>query len=100
MFPNWSLKIPEGEGRGVVEGLAGGLPERLVLVDDLRLVEGYLQVQDGLFGRLQDRVEAPQDRHRQDDVAVLAPDVQIAEHIVRDPPDEIGDPGQRRLVHL
>ena len=71
--------------------MASGLPEGLVLMDDPRPVERRLHVEHGLLGRLKDRVEPAQDRHRQDHVSVLASHVEIAEHVVRDPPDEAGD---------
>ena len=49
--------------------------------------------------RLQQGVEAAEDRHGQDDIAVLAPDIEIPEHIVGDTPDEVGDPVELRRVH-
>ena len=36
--------------------------------------------------------EAAEDGHWEDDVAVLAADVDIAEDLVRDAPDVVGDP--------
>ena len=85
-------EVVEGELRGVVEGLASRLAERFLLLDDSLLVEPGLHVQDGLLGGFEDRVEAPQDGHGEDDVAVLAADVDVAEDIVRDAPDVVGDP--------
>jgi hypothetical protein len=41
-----------------------------------------------VLGRLQQSVEPAQDDHRQDDVAVLAADVDIAKAVVGDGPDE------------
>ena len=46
------------------------------------------------------RVEAAQHGHRQDHVAVLAADVEVAQHIVGDAPDEVGDPVQLTLFHV
>ena len=85
-------EVVEGELRGVVEGLAGRLAERLLLLDDPLLVEPGLHVEDGLLGGFEDRVEAAEDGHGEDDVAVLAADVDIAEDIVGDAPDVVGDP--------
>ena len=86
-------QIAQRELRGVVERLAGRLAERLrpgwrcsALSSDV------LHVEHGLLGRLEHRVEAAQDRHRQDDVAVLAAHVQVAQDVVGDAPDEIRDP--------
>src|SRR5690606_95737 len=47
---------------------------------------------------LEDGVEAPKHGHRQDDVAVLATNVQVPQDIVRDAPDEASDPVQSWLV--
>ena len=45
-----------------------------------------------LLGRLQHRVESTQHGHRQDDIAVLAAHVEVAQDVVGDAPDEVGDP--------
>jgi hypothetical protein len=62
-------------------------------MDDARRIERGLHVKHGLFGRLEDRVEAAENCHRQDDVAILAADVEVPENVVRNAPDEIRDPG-------
>jgi hypothetical protein len=76
------------------------LAERLILVRDSGLVERGLHVEDRLFGRFENRVEATKDGHRQDDVAVLPANIQVAEDIVRNAPDEVGDPVQLALFHV
>jgi len=85
------LQVAERELRRVVERLTGGLAERGVLVGDSRPVHRGLHVEHGLLGRLQHGVEPAQDGHRQDDVAVLAPHVEVAEDVVGDAPDEVDD---------
>ena len=72
--------------------MAGGLPQRLVLVDDASLVQRGLHVENRLLGRLQQRIKTTEDGHREDDITVLAAHVQVAEDVVRDPPDEVGNP--------
>lgn len=69
------------------------------LVDDTRLVERGLHVEDGLLRRLQHCVEPAQNRHRQDHVAVLAADVEVPKNIVSDAPGEVGDPAQLTVFH-
>jgi hypothetical protein len=69
-------------------------------MDDLRLVERSFHVEDGLFGRLEERVESTQNGHRQDHVAVLAADVEIPEDIVGDAPNEVSDPVELALFHF
>ena len=85
-------EVLQGELGGVVEGLAGRVSERLFLFDDPLLVKPCLRVEDGLLGGFEDGVEAAEDGHGEDDVAVLAADVDVAEDIVRDAPDVVGDP--------
>ena len=58
-----------------------------------------LHVEHGLLGRLEHGVEAAQDGHRQDDVAVLAADVEVAQDVVGDAPDEVRDPVQITVAH-
>ena len=72
-------EVLQGELRGVVEGLAGRLAERGLLVNDPDGVKRGLHVEDGLLGGFEDRVKTAEDGHRKDDVAVLAADVDIAE---------------------
>ena len=93
-------KVAEREPRGVVEGLSGRLPERGVLVRDPGGVERGLHVEHGLLGGLEDRVEAAEHGHGEDHVAVLAADVDVAEDVVRDAPDVVGDPVEVRRGHV
>ena len=93
------LEVAQRELRGVVEGLAGGLAQGWSWLDDAGLVERGLHVEHGLLGRLEHRVEPPQHGHRQDHVAVLAAHIEVAEHVVRDAPDEVGDPVQVAVAH-
>jgi hypothetical protein len=75
------------------------LPQGSVLVGDAGGVEGLLHIQHGLLGRLQYGVEAADDDHRQDDIAVLAAHVDISQDVVSDAPDEVGDPVQVVVAH-
>ena len=83
-------EVPEAELGGVVEGLSGGLFEDAGLVVDASFIKPRLLVQDLLLGGFQDGVEAPEDGHGEYDVTVLAPDVDVAEVVVGDSPDEVG----------
>ena len=82
----------EGELGSVVECLARGATQSNFLINDPHLVQIGLHVQDGLLGGFEDRVEAPQDGHGQDDVPVFAADVNVTKHVIRNAPDVIGDP--------
>lgn len=72
-------EIHQRERRGVVERLPGGLTEYPILVHHVRPIELFLHLQDGVLTRLEEHVETADDDHRQDDVAVLAADVVVAE---------------------
>ena len=93
------LEVAQGELRGVVEGLARGVAERGALLGDARLVEHLLGVEHLLLGRLEHRVHAPDDAHRQDHVRVLAALEEVAQHVVGDAPDEGDDLVVGGLVH-
>ena len=84
-------KVAKKVRRRVVEGLAGGLAECGVLVRNPRRVEVRLHAEYGFLGGLQHGVESADDRHGQDDVPVLAPHIDVTQHIVRDAPDEVAD---------
>ena len=64
-----------------------------------RVVEGRLHVEDGLLSVLQHGIQAAQDGHGEDDVSVLAPDVEVAQDVVGDAPDVVGDPIESALFH-
>ena len=87
-------EVFQGELRGVVELLAGRRLQGLNLLDETLLVEPSLHFQNRLLGGFKHRVEAPQHGHGEDDVTVLAADVDVAEDVVRDAPDVVGDPIQ------
>ena len=93
------LEVAQEEGRGVVEGLTGGGAEGVVLVGDFLAVERDLHFEHSLLGRLQHGVEAAENGHRQDDVAVFAAHEDVAEGVIGDAPDEVGDPVELSLVH-
>ena len=58
---------------------------------DARGVQLCLPRQDGGSGGFKHRVQPPDDRHRQDDVAVFGAVVDVMEHIISDAPDESVD---------
>ena len=91
LLPPAGRKVAEPEGRRVVEGLARGLAQRLILVGYACGVQLGLHAENRVLGRFQNCVESANDRHRQDDVPVLPPDIDITQHIVRDAPDEAAD---------
>ena len=63
----------------------------MVLIGDASVVQLGLRMKYGVLCRLQYCVEAADDRHGQDDIAILAPHVDIAEHVVRYTPNEATD---------
>jgi hypothetical protein len=69
------------------------------LVDDSRRVECPLGFDDSALGRLQDAVEAAQDGEREDHVAVLAANVEVAQNVVGNRPDQGDDSTVARAVH-
>ena len=92
-------QVAQGELRGVVEGLSRRLPQGRLLLDDAGLIEHGLHLEHVLLAVLQYRVQPAQDGHREDDVAVLAADVQVAEDVIGDAPDVVRDPVQVGVAH-
>ena len=91
-------QVAQGEPGGVVEGLAGGLSQGRVLFNDAGGIESRLHVKDGLLAVFQHCVEPPQYSHRQYDVAVFAAYVEVAQDVVGDAPDVIGNPAQITVI--
>jgi hypothetical protein len=69
-----------------------------VLVADARRFELRIEIKHGLLGRLEHGVEPANHRHWKDDVAILAPHINVAEHVVGNVPDEAGDPVDLAIV--
>ena len=84
-------QVAEPEGGCVIEGLAGRLAQRLVLVGDTGGVHLLLHAEHRFLCRFQNCVKAADDRHGQDDVAVLATHIDVPQHVVRDAPYEAAD---------
>ena len=93
-------QVVQRELRRVVERMLRRLPKGHLLFGDPHLVQRVLHVQDGLLGGFQHRVEPPQHGHGKDHVPVLAANIHIAEHVVRDPPDVVRDPVQIAVRHF
>jgi len=93
-------EVAQGELRGVVERLAGGIAQGGALLGDAGAVEHLLRVEHMRLGRLEDRVHAPDDAHGQDHVGVLAALEEVAQHVVGDAPDEGDDFVVRCLIHV
>ena len=91
LLPGSGPQVAEAEGRRIVEGLAGRLTERRMLVGDTGLVQLGLHPENRVLRRLQDGIQAPNDGHGQDDVAVLAAHIHVAQHVVSDTPDKAAD---------
>ena len=62
-----------------------------ILIRNACVVQLGLHAENRVLGRFQNCVEAANDRHGQDDVAVLAPDVDIPQHVVCDAPYKAAD---------
>ena len=95
VVPELLLSCPGGEvleleGGGIVEGLASSLFDDCGLVLDSDVVQPLLLLKDFSLGGLQHGVQTPEDGHGEDDVAVLASHVEVAEVVVGDSPDEVG----------
>ena len=92
-------QVAQGELRGVVEGLSRSLPQRRILLDDTHRIKRGFHIQHGLFAVLQDRIQPAQHGYRKNDVAVFTANVEVAQDVVGDTPDVVGNPVQIVAVH-
>lgn len=93
-------EVAARERRRVVEGLVRTLTQCRRLLDDARGVEALLHAQHRLLRRFKQRIQPRDTRHRQDDVAILASDIDVLGNIVRDIPDEARNGIVQSLVHF
>ncbi|BFU91373.1 MAG: hypothetical protein NTAFB01_25600 [Nitrospira sp.] len=93
------LEIAQSKLRGVVESLARSITERRALLSDACHIEHLLGVQHLLLGRLEHRIHAPDDAHRQNHIRILAPLKQIPKDIIRNTPDKGDNLVMSGLIH-
>src|SRR5918999_1677006 len=93
------FEVAECEWRGIVESLSRGITKGHVLVDVAYLVKLLFLREDCFFSRLQHSVETTDDGHRQNNVTVLATNIDIAQDVIGDAPDKIGDPIELCTIH-
>jgi hypothetical protein len=106
-----SLKIEDIENlqRDVAAG-ASGKPSKRVgrggtarggkgVADHPRFIERSLHRQNCRLARLQHRIQAPKDSHRQDYVAVFATHVEVPQDVVSDAPNKVGQPIEIAVAH-
>ncbi len=92
-------QVAQRKWRDIVKRLSDDVLEHGFLVQDALLVAALLLGQDLTLCRLEHRVQTPDHGHGQDDVTVLAAHVNVAQDIVGDAPDKVGDPVEPRLIH-
>ena len=80
-------QVAHRERRRIVEGVFGCLLQDTILVSYAGVVEPFLFIEHLLLGGFQYGIKAPQYRHGQDDVAVLAAHVEVAQNVVGNGPD-------------
>lgn len=94
------LELGQREFRDVVEGLACRHAQRAVLLGHFVGVQELLALEHRVFRRFEHGIEPPQHGEGQDDVTVFAAHVNVAQAVVSDVPDEVGNPLDLALVLL
>ena len=92
------LQLRQRKFGGVVERLSCRYTQRTILCNYLERIKPFFLFQHRLLGRLQHGIKPAQHGKGQDDIAVFAPHIDIAQAIVGNVPDEIGDPFNLALV--
>ena len=88
LLPSNRSEVPKPKRGGVVEGFACGTSQGRVLIRDAGFVQVLLHSEHSVFGRFQYRIQSADNGHGQDDVPVLAADVDIPQHVIGDAPNE------------
>ena len=103
LLPGAGLEVSKPKRRVVVKGVigirTGSLAKCCIFIGDACLVELFAHLEHVLLRRLQAGVEAADDRHRQNHVAVLAAHVNVSQDVVRNTPDKIYDPVKLSVLH-
>jgi len=91
--------VAQGEPGRVVKRLAGGSAQGGALLGDAGFIEHLLGFEHRFLGRLQHRIHAAQNEHGQNNVRVFAALEQIAQHVIGDAPDKVGNPVKLARFH-
>ena len=94
------LELGQRELRDVVERLPRCHTQRAVLLGHFVGVQELLALEHRVFRRFEHGIEPPQYGEGQDHIAVLAAHVDVAQAVVSDVPDEVGNPLDLALVLL
>ena len=92
-------QVSESELRGVEKLLSGSLLEWARLVGDVGGVEPLLRVEDLLLCGFKDGIQTADHGHRENNVPVFSSDEEVAEHGIRDVPDEVRDACELAVLH-
>ena len=79
--------------------MLGSHLESGVLVGEAGLIEELLLFHHLLLGGFEDGVQSAQDRHGQDDIAVLAAYVKVSQNVVGNGPKKVGDAVELGVLH-
>ena len=91
LLPAAMNQIPKPKGRCVVEGFARRLTQGRILIRNTSGVQLLLHRANRLLRRFQHRIEPTDHDHGQNNVAVLATYVDIAQYVVGNAPNEVAD---------
>lgn len=65
----------------------------------MRCIQRFLHIKYRLLGAFQHSVQATDDRHRQNDIAILPAHINVAQAVVRDAPDKADNRVIRLIIH-
>jgi hypothetical protein len=92
-------QVTKCKWRSVVESLTRCLPQCSILIGDFGIVKRLLHVQYCLLCWFENGVKAADNDHGQNNVPILATNIDISENVVGNAPDEIRNPVQVTVAY-
>ena len=93
-------KVAQTERRCIAKSLSSHVAQCRPLVIDTCRIQLFLHIQDSLFTVLQKSIQTADDRHRQDNVAVLAAHIHIPQAVVCNAPYKANYLIMHPIVHI
>ena len=100
LLRGWAAgQIAQAERRRIAESLTGNIAKRTPLVGNPRSIQRLFHFEHLQLGVFQHSIQTADNRHRKNNIAVLTAHINIAQAIIGDTPDEIGDCIEHMGVH-
>ena len=92
-------KVTQTERRSITKRLSSSIAECRPLICDTRIIQHFLHFQNCRFGILQHGIQTANNGHRQNNITILATNINISQAVVCDSPYKINNCIMHLIIH-